>query len=168
MPPESLVREVWTGWGGEGCGWWGSRTERFMLMQFFDVSSGSMTAKKPHGSPGGDSCCLVVVLTGKRNNSKHICFYCLVCFLCLQVLHNFLAGGVDQILDEVSFCTALLKALCGPACADLPGLTWTPSVAVAASSLAPSLSAMIWNPPLMARAVGWAGCGYVEGGNPAV
>lgn len=33
----------------------------FTLMQF-DVSSGSMTAKKPHRA--GDSCCLMIIPTG--------------------------------------------------------------------------------------------------------
>lgn len=47
---------------------------------------------------------------------------------------------------------------------DLPGLTWTlqPSVPIAASSMALCVSALIWNPTLMAYTVGWAACGYVE------
>ncbi len=38
-----------------------------------------------------------------------------------------------------------------PACVDLPTLTWTPSVPIAASSLALCVSALIWNPSLYCR-----------------
>lgn len=53
-------------------------------------------------------------------------------------------------------------------CVDLPGLTWTLSVTTAASSLARCVSSLIRNPPHIAYTVGCTGCGYVEGGNPAV
>lgn len=174
--PKRFIREVS---GLEG------RSAHFTLMQL-DVSSESMTTEKPHCDLGCDSCCLMIIPTGLQKNTSVnrylfifgvVFFFIFITFIpfCILYCRPFTQRCTDKqrkvawiLLASTIWRLCVVLVRWRPACVDLPGMTWTLSVPMAASCLALCVSALIWNPTLMAYTVGWAACGYVEGGNPAV